>query len=154
MSDYLRDHKMRSRIVGFIHDSIEVDAAPGEWIECLRLLKYSMKDYNEALDWVTCPLKIDCSLSDNLGDETKVSDITDNPDGSNTFEIKGYSYVLDNIIEEAKFSYEVLENEVLEEEEVVEEAGDLVARKSMNLSYDGKTFMEQKRRITLKKLGG
>ena len=152
MSDYMRDHNMDSRIVGFIHDSIEIDAAPGEWIECLRLLKYSMKDYNEALDWVTCPLKIDCSLSDNLGDETTVSDIIDNPDGSHTFEIEGYSYVIDNIIEEAKFSYEVLEDEVLKEEEVVEEAGDLVARKSSNLSYDGHTFIEQTRKITLKKI--
>lgn len=152
MSDYLKEHNMNSRIVGFIHDSIEIDAAQGEWIEALRLLKYSMKDYNEALDWVTCPLKIDCSLSDNLGDETKVGDITDNPDGSHTFEIKGYSYVIDNIVEEAKFSYDVLEDELLEEEEVVEDPGDLVARKSSNLSYDGKTFLEQKRRLTLKKL--
>lgn len=151
MSDYLKEHNMNSRIVGFIHDSIEIDAAPGEWIECLRLLKYSMKDYNEALDWVTCPLKIDCSLSDNLGDETKVGDIIDNPDGSNTFEIKGYSYVIDNIVAEAKFSYDVLEDELLEEEEVVEDSGDLIARKASNLSYDGRTFKEQKRKLTIRK---
>ena len=149
MSDFLRDHSMNSRIVGFIHDSIEIDAAPGEWIECLRLLKYSMKDYNEALDWVTCPLKIDCSLSDNLGDETKVGDITDNPDGSHTFTIKGYSYCIDNIVDEAKWSYDVLEDELLEEEEVLEDPGDLVARKSSNLSFDGHKFLEQKRKITL-----
>lgn len=151
MNDYFRDHNMKSKIVGFIHDSIEIDAAPGEWIESLRLLKYSMKDYNEALDWVTCPLKIDCSLSDNLGDETKVGDIIDNPDGSNTFEIEGYSYVIDNIVEEAKFSYDVLEDELLEEHEFLEDPGDLVARKASNLSYDGKTFMEQKRKLTIRK---
>ena len=151
MSDYFKEHNMKSKIVGFIHDSIEVDAAPGEWIECLRLLKYSMKDYNEALDWVTCPLKIDCSLSDNLGDETKVSDITDNPDGSYTFEIEGYSYVIDNIVEEAKVGYDIIEDELIEEHEFLEDPGDLVARKASNLSYDGKTFIEQKRKLTLKK---
>lgn len=151
MSDYLKENNMDSRIVGFIHDSIEIDAAPGEWIECLRLLKYSMKDYNEALDWVTCPLKIDCSVACNLGDETKVSDIIDNPDGSNTFEIEGYRNVIDDVMTEAPISYDILEDEVLEEKEVIEESGDLIARKASNLSYDGKTFVEQKRRITLKK---
>ena len=151
MSDFLRDHNMNSRIVGFIHDSIEIDAAPGEWIECLRLLKYSMKDYNEALDWVTCPLKIDCSLSDNLGDETKVGDITDNPDGSHTFEIHGYDYLLDNIVEEASISYDVMENEILSSEEFFEDSGDLIARKAMSMAFENKTFVDQKRRITLKK---
>lgn len=151
LDNYFRTHNMKSKIVGFIHDSIEVDSAPGEWIESLRLLKYAMKDYNEALDWVTCPLKIDCSVACNLGDETKVSDIIDNPDGSCTFEIEGYCNVIDEVLEEAPFSYDILENEVLEEKEVVEDPGDLVARKSMNLSYDNKTFIEQKRRITLKK---
>lgn len=151
MSDYLKEHNMNSRIVGFIHDSIEIDAAPGEWIEALRLLKYAMKDYNEALDWVTCPLKIDCSLSDNLGDETKVGDITDNPDGSHTFEIKGYDYLLDSIIQEASFSYEILENEILSSEEFFEDSGDLIARKAMSMAFENKMFIEQKRRITLKK---
>lgn len=151
LSDYFREHNMNSKIVGFIHDSIEVDAAPGEWIEALRLLKYAMKDYNEMLDWVTCPLKIDCSLSDNLGDETKVSDIIDNPDGSHTLEIEGYSYVIDNIVEEANFSYEVLEDELIEEHEFFESAGDLIARKATSLSYENKTFMEQKRKLTIKK---
>ncbi len=153
LDDYFRTHNMKSKIVGFIHDSIEVDAAPGEWIEALRLLKYAMKDYNEALDWVTCPLKIDCSLSDNLGDETTVEEITDNEDGSHTLTIEGYSYVLDNIVAEAKFSYEVLGDELISEEEFLEDPGDLVARKASNLSYDGKTFMKQVRKITLKKIG-
>lgn len=153
LDNYFRSHNMKSKIVGFIHDSIEVDAAPGEWVESLRLLKYAMKDYNEDLEWVTCPLKIDCSLSDNLGDETKVEEITDNPDGSHTITIKGYSYVIDNIVAEAKFSYEVLEDELIEEHEFLEDPGDLVARKASNLSYDGKTFMEQERKITLLKKG-
>ena len=151
LDEYFRTHNMKSKIVGFIHDSIEVDAAPGEWIESLRLLKYAMKDYNEDLDWVTCPLKIDCSLSDNLGDETTVEEITDNPDGSHTLTIEGYSYVLDNIVEEAQFSYDVLDDELIEEEEFLEDAGDLIARKALNVSYDGKTFMKQVRKITLLK---
>ena len=149
LDDYFRTHNMKSKIVGFIHDSIEIDAAPGEWIESLRLLKYAMKDYNEALDWVTCPLKIDCSLSDNLGDETTVEEITDNEDGSHTLTIEGYSYVIDNIVREAKFSYDIIEDELVSEEEFLEDPGDLVARKSMNLSYDGKMFSKQIRKVTL-----
>lgn len=151
LDDYFRTHNMKSKIVGFIHDSIEVDAAPGEWVEALRLLKYAMKDYNEALDWVSCPLKIDCSLSDNFGDESTVEDITDNPDGSHTITIEGYSYVIDNVVYEAKFSYDVLEDELISEEEFLEDPGDLVARKASNLSFDGKTFMKQVRKITIKK---
>ena len=150
LDDYFRTNNMKSKIIGFVHDSILVDAEPGEWFEALDMLKYSMKDYNEALDWVTCPLKIDCEISDNYGDHAGVSEMEVHEDGSRTLTLEGYDYVINNIVEEAKFSYDVISDELVSEKEFLEDPGDLVARKAANLSFDGKTFMEQERKIRLK----
>ena len=152
MDKYLKENNLNSKVVSFVHDSIMIDAEPGEWFESLDLLKYAMKDYNEALDWVTCPLKVDVDLSDNYGDHATIKEMEVHEDGSRTLTLSGYDYVINNIVEESKFSYEVLSDELIKEEEFLEDPGDLVARKAANLSFDGKTFMDQVRKITLRKL--
>ena len=146
---YIRDHNMKSRVVAFVHDSITMDAYPGEWFEAYDLLLYSMKTYNEKLDFITCPLGIDVDMTTNMGDHFTVKEISHNPDGSMTFKGKGYDYVVNEILKEARFSYDVIEDTVLEQEEVIEEVGDLIARKAANLSFDNQHFIEQSRRFTL-----
>lgn len=153
LDNYFRSNNMKSKVVAFVHDSILVDAEPGEWFEALDQLKYAMKDYNEALDWVNCPLKIDCEISDNYGDHAAVEEMIVHEDGSRTLTLEGYDYVIDNVVQEARFSYEVLLDELVKEEEFLEDPGDLVARKAANLSFDGKTFMNQVRKVRLKKIG-
>ena len=150
LDKYFRSNQMKSKVVAFVHDSILVDAEPGEWFEALDQLKYAMKDYNEALEWVSCPLKIDCEISDNYGDHAAVDSMELHEDGSRTLTLDGYSYVIDNILEEAKFSYEIVSDELVKEEEFLEDPGDLVARKAANLSFDGKTFNLQVRKVRLR----
>ena len=146
---YFRAHNMMSQVVAFVHDSITVDTYPGEWLAAYDILLYSMKTLNEKLEFVTCPLGIDVDLTTNMGDHFTIKDVIRNSDGSVTFEGKGYDYVINDIIKESRFSYDFVKDDVIEEKEVVEEVGDLIARKTINISFDNQKFIEQKRAITL-----
>lgn len=147
MNDYFREHSLDTKIVGFIHDSLELDAPPGEWFAAYDILKYSMKDLNEARDWVTAPLGIDVELGTSMGDTVAVKDMEVLDDGSRVFILKGYDYIIEDIIEESSYGYDILSDEILEEEEFFNRAGDLVARRALNLSFDDKTFNLQTRKI-------
>lgn len=143
---------MESKVVAFVHDSIAIDIHPGEFFESYDLLYYSMKTLPEQMDWVTAPLGVDIDISDNYGDHVTVKSMDINEDGSRTFTLSGYDYVHDNVVNELRFNYDIVENEILEEHEFVEDVGDgLIARKTINLSYDGKKFMDQTRKITIRK---
>jgi len=140
MNDYFKKNNLDTQVVGFIHDSIELDAPPGEWFEAYDALKYSMKDLNESEDWITAPLGIDVELATSMGDTVAVKDMTKHEDGSRTFVLKGYDYIIEDIIKESYYSYDIVEDEILEEEEFFNRSGDLVARRALNLSFDDKTF--------------
>ena len=147
MNDYFKENNLDTQVVGFIHDSIELDAPPGEWFEAYDALKYSMKDLNESETWVMCPLGIDVELATSMGDTVAVKDMIIHDDGSRTFVLKGYDYIVEDIIEESQFSYDIIEDEILEQEEFFNRAGDLVARRALNLSFDDKTFNMMTRKI-------
>lgn len=147
MNDYFKENNLETQIVGFIHDSIELDAPSGEWFQAYDALKYSMKTLNESEDWVTCPLGIDVELATSMGDTVAVKDMTVHDDGSRTFVLKGYDYIIEDIIEESKYGYDIIEDEIIEQEEFFNRAGDLVARRALNLSFDDKTFNMMTRKV-------
>ena len=147
---YFREHNMNSQVVAFVHDSITVDAYPGEWLASYDILLYSMKTLNEKLDFVTCPLGIDVDLTTNMGDHFTVKEVRRNPDGSVTFKGHGYDYVINDIIKESRFAYDLVNDNIIESKHVVEEVGTLTARKTINISFDNQEFIEQVREITLK----
>jgi DNA polymerase I-like protein with 3'-5' exonuclease and polymerase domains len=149
MHDYFKSHNMLSRVIAFIHDSIELDVYPNEWFECYDLLLYAMKTYNELLDFIVCPLGIDVELGTSMGDSVAVKKMIVNEDGSRVFKLKGHDYIMNDLMDEAKFEYEILKNEILEENEIVDNPGDLVARKAINLSFDNQKFLEQVREVIL-----
>lgn len=150
-NQFSRTNDLKSQVMNWVHDSITVDAAPSEWIYSYYCILYGMKHLNEKRAWVSAPLGVDVDISPNWSDHFTVSTSHINPDGSWTFEGKGYSYVIEEVLEEAAKSYEILQNDILESKEFTEDVGNgLIAKKSFNLSYDNKTFLEQKRKITLK----
>lgn len=150
-NEFAKYNDMVSQIMSWVHDSITVDAAPNEWIRSYYCILYGMKYLNEKREWVSAPLGIDVDISNNWSDHATISKAYINEDGSWTFVCKGYDYVIEDVIKEAEISYEILQNDILESKEFTENVGDgLIAKKSFNLSYDNKTFIEQKREITLK----
>lgn len=151
MNTFSKDNDLVSQVMNWVHDSITIDAAPNEWIYSYYMIKYGMKYLNEKRDWVCAPLGVDVDLSCNWSDHFTISDAYINEDGSWTFIGEGYDYVIEDVITEAQLSYDIIENEILKSEEFTEDVGDsLIAKKSFNLSYDNKTFIEQKRKVTLK----
>lgn len=151
MNTFSKDNDLVSQVMNWVHDSITIDAAPNEWIYSYYMIKYGMKYLNEKRDWVCAPLGVDVDLSLNWSDHFTISDAYINEDGSWTFIGEGYDYVIEDVITEAQLSYDIIENEILSSKEFTESVGDgLIAKKSFNLSYDNKTFIEQKRKVTLK----
>lgn len=149
-SDYCRALALNSQIMNWVHDSLTWDSSPGEWVISYYSILYGMKYLNEKRDWVVAPLGVDVDISANWSDHCEIKESHINPDGSWTFEAKGYRDVFEDVIREAPVSYEILEDEILSSEEFTENVGNgLIAKKSANLSYDNKTFINEKRRITL-----
>lgn len=149
MDNHFKRHNMKSRVIAFVHDSITNDVHPGEFIENLELLKFAMKTLPEQMDWIMCPLGVDLEISDNLGESAALGYHVLHPDKRFEMELSGYSHVIDNIVNALKWSYPILEDTLLSEKIVVEEDGDLIARKVLNLSFSNQTFLDQKRKIVI-----
>lgn len=147
---FAKTNGLNSQVMCWVHDSITIDATPNEWIYSYYCILYGMKYLNEKRDWVCAPLGVDVDISTNWSDHATISSAQLNKDGSWTFVCKGYDYVIEDVLKEAEHSYRILQNDILESKEFVEDVGDgLIAKKSFNISYDGKTFISQKRKITI-----
>jgi len=151
MDDHLIEKNYKSAVIAFVHDSITIDTHPGELFEMIDLLKYSMKTLLEMLPWVTCPLGVDIDITDNMADHCGLKSMEILEDGSRILVLDGYDYEVAAVINEMRVAYEIISEELLSEKEFFESPGDLVARKAINLGFDNKTFIEQKKKIHLRK---
>jgi len=150
-NQFAKHETLNSQIMNWVHDSITMDAAPGEWIYSYYCILYGMKYLNERRDWVCAPLGVDVDLSPNWSDHASISNAHINQDGSWSFRCKGYSYVFEDIHREIGFSYDTLQNDLVKSEEFTESTGNgLIAKKSANISYDNKTFIEETRDVTIR----
>lgn len=71
----LQKRKMKSRILGAVHDSIEADIYPGEAIDFYRLIKYCFETYcMETLPWLICPMRIDLDMGTSWGSCIEMED--------------------------------------------------------------------------------
>lgn len=61
-------HKSKSLIIGMVHDSIIVDAAPGESKFVMSEIKRVWEKMDERYDWITVPVRIDVAHGPNLHD--------------------------------------------------------------------------------------
>lgn len=64
LSDWLRKNKMRSVLIGQIHDSVLIDAHEDEWEEVAAMAhKLLVHDIRKTYDWLEVPLDIEVALS-------------------------------------------------------------------------------------------
>lgn len=121
----LREMHLSSRLVGVIHDAMYIDSFPGELFECIDLLHHSMKDYPEKyFDFLTCPLGVDVQIGPNMNDHLDIDSMEIHEDGARTIVFTGYDFVMNTVLEEIKFSYDI-NMELLKEEEYVNELDDI-----------------------------
>jgi hypothetical protein len=141
-----REQNLKTKVVGTVHDSIYVDVHPGEIFEGIDILKYAMKTYpEESFEFLTCPMGVDLELSTNLADHLAIKSMTVNDDGSRTFTLKGYDFVMENVLNELKVAYDVEETLIKEEEHDTGDAS-LIARRVITLTQEG-VFNEQTKEV-------
>lgn len=143
-----REQNLKTKVVGTVHDSIYVDVHPGEIFEGIDILKYAMKTYpEETFEFLTCPMGVDLELSTNLADHLAIKSMTVNDDGSRTFTLKGYDFVMDNVLNELKMAYDVEETLLKEQEHDTGDAS-LIARRVITLTQEG-VFNEQTKEVRI-----
>ena len=77
----LKKKRMRSLIIGNVHDSIETDVYPGEVFYLTRIFKYICEEVvQKKHPWITCPLKISLELGASWGGaiEFELQELTPN----------------------------------------------------------------------------
>jgi DNA polymerase-1 len=64
----MKRKKMKSIIVGSVHDSILFDIYPGELLRLVKLVKHTCEVENRKLyPWLKCPVVVDCTLGTSWG---------------------------------------------------------------------------------------
>jgi len=63
LDKYIQDHKLRSRLVGQIHDSVVIDAVPEELDQLSETAHYIVSEYLPKIwNWIIVPLEIDLDI--------------------------------------------------------------------------------------------
>lgn len=106
--EYIWSHKMKTKIILFVHDSVEVDIPPEELIEIgSQIIPIMSKFPNEQFHM---PVKADLVLGGSLGKEVEVHSIEHNDDYSEgILDLEGYQDEVDELIELWKPHFRIVE---------------------------------------------
>ena len=106
--EYIWSHKMKTKIILFVHDSVEVDIPPEELIEIgSQIIPIMSKFPNEQFHM---PVKADLVLGGSLGKEVEVHSIEHNDDYSEgILDLEGYQDEVNELIELWKPHFRVVE---------------------------------------------
>lgn len=111
---YFNENLMKSKIELFVHDSIEVDTPPEEFLRVALQIVPLMNKY--PMDEFGIPTKADLVVGPSIGQEIELSEIEVNEDFTEgTMICDGYEEDFDQMIEGFKDVYEICEWEDLEE---------------------------------------
>lgn len=153
MYEEKRKRNMKSFTSGIIHDALYVDVYPGELFECVDLLTYSMRDYpRECYDFLTAPLGTDAEVGLSMNDHCELKKLTpEDSEGVRSFDLIGYDFIVNDVINAMKHAYEVTTEEYARED-IVNEMEDIQSDHGV-LSLTGRGhFTEIKVHCTAKKL--
>jgi DNA polymerase I-like protein with 3'-5' exonuclease and polymerase domains len=110
---HLINKKMKSRVVGSVHDSIIIDTKPEEMFEVLKVLKFYVEQKPRMKHkWLKVPIKTDMAIGVSWGNSVEIKEWN-----KNELIVEGYSQDLNDLLEILQ-NYDLIECEVLDEEEV------------------------------------
>lgn len=117
---WLKENNMRSKPFCFIHDSIEIDIYPPELLKIYDKINYLFNVY--PMQEFNAPVECDVPFGMSMGEECVVEDMDcDEAFNEATFVLKGYLDEMDDLIENWKTVYKVVEVLDKFEDEVSEE---------------------------------
>lgn len=147
VNKYMNEHNMKSKCIHFIHDSIEIDIHPDEFLQIASVILPLMNKY--PLEEFGIPTKADLVVGPSLGQEMECKSIEVSDDfNEGTFEIEGYLEDFDQLIGSWREVYKLVEYEDIEEptEEVESWSQFFVSKRAVNRYY-GQSRTKIKRKI-------
>lgn len=111
--DYMKHHNLKSKIILFVHDSIEIDVHPDELlimaVKVLRIMNdYPMSEFG-------IPTKADIVIGPSIGQELEMTEIEPNEDYTEgTMKCEGFEDDFDQLMESWQSVYKVVEWEDIE----------------------------------------
>lgn len=147
---YIQSHHMLSKVVLFIHDSIEIDIHPSELIELSSVVIPLMNDFPDTEFGV--PMKAGMVIGPSIGQEIELSDFTCNEDFSEcTCIMEGSKTDIDQWYNEVGGFFEICHLEVIDSKDKYETMANLFMAKHAVSRLYGTTITEQKVKLHLKK---
>lgn len=105
---FIEEHHMKSLIIMYVHDSIEVDVYPYELLELIYNMQIILN--KSPMDRMGLPSKADVTLGKSLGHEIEMESIDHNEDFTEgIITLKGYQDEIYETVEEWKKAYEIVE---------------------------------------------
>ena len=112
LQQFIEENNMKSLIIMYVHDSIEVDVYPYELIKILDKMKFLLND--SPMRRMGLPSKADVALGKSLGHEIEMESIEYNEDMTDgVIELKGFQDEIYETIDTWKKAYKTVE--ILEE---------------------------------------
>ena len=111
--DYMKHHNLKSKIILFVHDSIEIDVHPDELlimaVKVLRIMNdYPMSEFG-------IPTKADIVIGPSIGQELEMTEIETNEDYTEgTMKCEGFEDDFDQLMKSWESVYKVVEWEDIE----------------------------------------
>lgn len=103
-----------SLFIGNIHDSLTIDAYPGEIPALVNLVRYATEQYpRDKFPWISCPIVMDVSIGTTWGSVLDC-EIEKSTDSEISFKTKGLKRDVEELFEVASRAYDV-KMEILEE---------------------------------------
>lgn len=105
---FIEDNDLKSLLVMYVHDSIEVDVPPFELIKVIKTLKHILIDSPQKR--MGLPAKADVALGYSLGHEIEMEDIeTNDEDTECIVTLKGYKDEIDETVNNWRSVYNTVE---------------------------------------------
>lgn len=147
-----RKKGFKSFCSGIIHDALYIDVCPGEVFDMVDDLTYAMRDYpRECYDFLTAPLGTDAEIGLNMNDHCELKKLTpEDENGVRTFDLIGYDFIVNDVLEAMRFTFDVTAEEYSREEVVYEMEDIQNDHGVMSLTNRGH-FTEVKMHCTAKK---
>lgn len=113
IQEYIEQNHMKSLLIQYVHDSIEVDVYPYDFIKLIVKLKVLLNE--SPMRRMGLPSKADVALGKSLGHEIEMKSIEHNEDYSDAvLVLEGYKDEIYETVENWKIAYKTVE--ILEEE--------------------------------------
>lgn len=108
IQEYLEENHMKSLIIMYVHDSIEIDVYPYEMLQLVDKMKFILND--SPMRRMGLPSKADVTLGKSLGHEIDMESIEYNEDFTEgVLSLKGYQDEIYETVENWKEAYKTVE---------------------------------------------